>query len=37
MKHSEAESTHALVEKMAPLMTGERRFYNLDVIEDTQP
>ena len=37
MKHSEAESTHELVEKMAPLMTGERRFYNLDVIEDTQP
>jgi hypothetical protein len=37
MKHSEAESTHALMEKLAPLMKGERRFYNLDVVEDTQP
>jgi quinol monooxygenase YgiN len=37
MKHSESESTRALIEKMAPLMTGDRRFYNLDVIEDAQP
>lgn len=37
MQHSEAPSTKALIEKMAPLMTGERRFYNLDVIEDAQP
>jgi quinol monooxygenase YgiN len=37
MKHSESESTKALLEKLAPLMTGERRFYNLDVLEDTQP
>lgn len=34
MKHSESASTHALIEKLAPLMTGEQRFYNLDVIED---
>jgi len=37
MKHSESKSTQALLEKMAPLMTGDRRFYNLDVIEDAQP
>ncbi len=34
MQHSEAPSTHELVEKMAPYTTGERRFYNLDVLED---
>jgi hypothetical protein len=37
MQHSEAASTKALIEKIAPLMTGERRFYNLDVIADEQP
>jgi hypothetical protein len=36
MKHSEAQSTHELLEKMAPYMTGERPFYNLDVLEDTE-
>lgn len=37
MEHSESASTKALLEKLEPLMTGERRFYNLDVIEDMQP
>jgi hypothetical protein len=37
MKHSESESTKALIEKLTPLMTGGPRFYNLDVIEDAQP
>jgi hypothetical protein len=37
MKHSEAASTQSLMQKLAPLMTGERRFYNLDVIDDAQP
>lgn len=37
MRHSEADSTRRLLEQLAPLMTGERRFYNLDVIEETAP
>ena len=37
MEHSEAASTKALLEKLNPLMTGERRFYNLDVVEDMKP
>ena len=37
MQHSDAASTKALVEKMTPQMNGERRFYNLDVIEDMHP
>lgn len=37
MEHSEAQSTHDLLEELAPFMTGERRFYNLDVLEDTAP
>jgi hypothetical protein len=37
MQHSEAASTHELLEKLASLMTGERRFYNLDVLEDSTP
>ena len=37
MRHSEAASTHELLEQLAPYMTGERRFYNLDVIDGGQP
>jgi hypothetical protein len=37
MKHSEAASTHELLEKLAPHMKGERRFYNLDIIDETTP
>jgi len=37
MRHSEAASTHELLERLAPYMTGERRFYNLDVIDGGQP
>lgn len=37
MQHSEAASTHELLEKLAPYMKGERRFYNLDVLEDETP
>jgi hypothetical protein len=37
MQHSEAASTHELLEKLAPFMQGERRFYNLDVLEDESP
>jgi predicted ATP-dependent endonuclease of OLD family len=36
MQHSEAPSTQELMAKLGPLMTGERRFYNLDVVEDTR-
>ena len=36
MTHSESDSTHERVARLAPLM-GERRFYNLDIIDEYQP
>ena len=36
MRHSEAASTYALSERLAPYTTGKRRFCNLDVVEEAQ-
>jgi hypothetical protein len=37
MAHSESDSTHERLERLAPLMVGERRFYNLDIVDEYQP
>ena len=37
MRHSESDATHERVAKLKPLMKGETRFYNLDVIDETKP
>lgn len=35
MRHSESDATHARIGKLGPLMKGETRFYNLDVLDET--
>ncbi len=37
MRHSESDATHERIAKLAPLMKGEARFYNLDVLDETKP
>ncbi|HET6818078.1 MAG TPA: hypothetical protein VFH66_12710 [Mycobacteriales bacterium] len=37
MRHSESDATHERVGKLGPLMKGEPRFYNLDVLHETTP
>jgi hypothetical protein len=37
MAHSESDSTHERLKQLAPLMEGERRFYNLDIVNEDQP
>lgn len=37
MRHSESDATHERVGKIGPLMKGETRFYNLDVLNETIP
>ncbi|HZU80679.1 MAG TPA: hypothetical protein VE991_12240 [Acidimicrobiales bacterium] len=37
MKHSESDATHERIAKLGPLMKGETRFYNLDVIHEQKP
>ena len=37
MKHSESDATHERIAKLGPLMKGERRFYNLDIIHEQKP
>lgn len=37
MHHSESDATHERVAKIRPHMKGEPRFYNLDVIDETNP
>ena len=37
MRHSESEATHERIAKIGPLTKGERRFYNLDVLDETNP
>jgi quinol monooxygenase YgiN len=34
MRHSESDATHERIAKLDPLMKGDRRFYNLDVIDE---
>ena len=36
MRHSESDATHERIAKIAPFMKGERRFYNLDVLDETK-
>ena len=37
MRHSESDATHDRVAKLGPLMKGEMRFYNLDILDETNP
>lgn len=37
MRHSESDATHERVAKIGPLMKGETRFYNLDVLDERHP
>lgn len=34
MRHSDSEATQERLAKIGPLMKGERRFYNLDVVDE---
>jgi hypothetical protein len=37
MAHSGSDATHERLAKLAPHMKGETRFYNLDILDETQP
>jgi hypothetical protein len=37
MRHSESDATQERIGKIAPLTKGERRFYNLDVLDERNP
>jgi hypothetical protein len=37
MRHSESDATHERIAKLGPLMKGDVRFYNLDVLDETIP
>jgi hypothetical protein len=37
MRHSESDATHERVAKLGPIMKGETRFYNLDILDETNP
>jgi hypothetical protein len=37
IRHSESDATHERVAKLGPLTKGERRFYNLDILDETTP
>jgi hypothetical protein len=37
MRHSESEATHARIAKLGPLMKGTTRFYNLDILDESNP
>lgn len=37
MKHSESDATHERIAKIGPLMKGDVRFSNLDVVDETRP
>lgn len=37
MRHSESEATHERIAKLGPLMHGDARFYNLDVLDERNP
>lgn len=37
MRHSESDATHERLAKLRPLMKGEVRFYNLDVVDESRP
>ena len=35
MAHSDSDATHERIAKISPLTKGDRRFYNLDVLNET--
>jgi hypothetical protein len=37
MRHSESDATHERLAKIRPHMKGETRFYNLDILNETNP
>ena len=37
MRHSESDATHERIAKFGPLMKGDARFYNLDILDETNP
>ena len=37
MRHSESDATHERIAMLGPLMKGDTRFYNLDVLDETNP
>jgi hypothetical protein len=37
MRHSESDATHERIASIGPLMKGQTRFYNLDVLDERQP
>ncbi len=37
MRHSESDATHERIAKIGPLVKGENRFYNLDVLDEMNP
>jgi hypothetical protein len=37
MRHSESDATHERIAKLGPLMRGDARFYNLDVLDESSP
>ncbi len=37
MRHSESDATHERIAKLGPLMKGDTRFYNLDVLDERHP
>ena len=37
MRHSESSATHERIAKIGPFMKGETRFYNLDLLNETNP
>lgn len=37
MRHSESDATHERIAKLGPLMKGDARFYNLDVLDESNP
>ena len=34
---SESEATHERVSKLGPFLKGEMRFYNLDILDESNP
>lgn len=37
MRHSESDATHERIAKLGPLMKGNTRFSNLDILDETNP
>jgi hypothetical protein len=37
MRHSESDATHERIAKIGPHMKGETRFYNLDLLDESNP